>query len=262
VNPGVDASVIAALDAGATSDARAVTPGLPEVFPDRPPAPPVMAAVAPEALVAYWPLDEGEGSYVWDQTGNGNDGVMLLGATWRMAGFPAAAFANPAEMQLDGIDDLAEFFGRTVPDIDKPKSISLWARYDYPVDALRAQALMVLLNRTRSAGLRLELRDGRLAATSYFYNEIVGMPAPPLGWHHVVYTYDGNTHALYLDAGTPVTSMVAAEAGSVLPPDGRTRLGRSSSTVDDAFRGFLDDVRVYKRALTAAEVKSLYLGTR
>jgi hypothetical protein len=235
--------------------------GLPAMFPERPPVPAPMSAIAPADLVAYWPFDENQGIYAWDVTGNGNDGVLVLGASWRMAGFPAAAFKNDSEVQFDGISAMAEFYGRTIPDIDKPKSVSLWIRYDYEVDPMRPQALFVLLNRTKAAGMRIEFRRGRLAATTYNYTEIVGMPAPTLGWHHVVYTYDGNGHTLYLDGGNPVSSMMPAEVGGVAPPDGRTRVGRSSSSVDDGFRGFVDDVRVYKRALNAMEVKSLFLGT-
>jgi hypothetical protein len=257
--PMVDA---AGPDVAVTDSPPEATPGLPEVFPDRPVTTGPMTAIGAADLVAYWPMDEGDGMYAWDITGNNNDGVLLLGAAWREAGFPMASFKNDFKMQFDGIGALAEFNGRTIPDIDKPKTISMWIRYDYEVDVKRPQALMVLLNRTKSAGVRIEFREGVLAATTYFYTPIVTLPAPPIGWHHVVYTFDGNTHSLYLNAGPPATSMMAPEVGAVAPPDGRTRLGRSSSTVDDGFKGFIDDVRVYKRALTAAEVKSLSLGTR
>jgi hypothetical protein len=236
--------------------------GLPESFPPRPMSPPIpMNAVGAADLAAYWPLDEGMGMYAWDVTGHGNDGVLLLETVWRPVGFPGALFANPSELQFDGIDDFAEFVPQTLPAIEEPKSISFWARYDYENDPARAQALMVMLNRPKSAGLRIEFRGGRLIASSYFYKEIVGIPAPAIGWHHIVYTYDANTHVLYLDGAMAAMSMVASEVGSLLRPDGRVRIARSSSGVDDAFRGFLDDVRVYKRALTAAEVKSLSLGS-
>ncbi len=37
------------------------------------------------------------------------------------------------------------------------------------------------------------------------------MTAPAAGgWHHVAYTFDGTTHKLYLDGGTPNTSTTAA----------------------------------------------------
>ncbi len=253
-----DAGKPATTDAGTTPDAAV---GLPESFPERPSSPPIPAgAVGAADLVAYWPLDEGQGGYAWDVTGNGNDGVLLLGANWRPTGFPGALFQNTSALQFDGIAAFAEFVPKTVLDIEAPRSLSLWVRYDYEVDPARAQALFVLLNRTKSAGLRLEFRGGRLIASTYFYKELVGLPAPSIGWHHIVYTYDGNTHALFVDGNAPVTAMGAAEVGPTVKPDGRGRIGRSSSGVDDAFRGFIDDVRLYKRALTAAEVKSLSLG--
>jgi hypothetical protein len=87
------------------------------------------------------------------------------------------------------------------------------------------------------------------------------MAAPPLGWHHIVYTYDGNTHVLYVDGAMAATSMIPSEVGPSASPDGRCRIGRSSSGVEDAFRGWIDDVRIYKRPLNAAEVKSLFLGS-
>lgn len=262
-----DAAADVSVSGADARDMGAAIPGLPEVFPDRPNAH-IDAlrsnTVGLDGLVAYWPLDEGAGTFVWDVTGNGNDGVFIFDPTWRAVGFPAAVFPNKAEVQFDGIDDLLEFNLNTIPAIDKPKSISLWARYDYEVDPNIPMALVVLLNRKTPAGVRIEFRNGRLAATTYFYNEIVGMPAPPIGWHHVVYTYDGNVHTLYLDGGSavkPVTSMVAAEFGPVIAPDGRCRIGRSSSTVPDGFRGFIDDVRIYNRPLTSSEVLSLYRGS-
>jgi hypothetical protein len=263
----IDAAADASVAGGDSRDVAAAIPGLPEVFPDRPNA--QLDAlrsntVGAANLVAYWPLDEGAGNFVWDVTGNGNDGAFIFDPMWRAVGFPAATFPNKAEVQFDGMDDLLEFSLQTIPDIDKPKSISLWARYDYEVDQNIPMALLVLLNRKTPAGVRIEFRNGRLAATTYFYNEIVGLPAPPIGWHHVVYTFDGNIHTLYLDGGTvvkPVTSMVPAEIGPVIAPDGRCRIGRSSSTVPDGFRGFIDDVRIYNRALTAQEVLSLHRGS-
>jgi hypothetical protein len=143
------------------------------VVPDRPNAGVdaiSTSAVGYGALVAYWPLDEGAGTFAWDVTGNGNDGHFEFEPMWRSVGFPAAAFRNPAELQFDGIDDFVEFTARNIPDLDQPKSVSLWARYDYDVDAARSEALMVLLNRKTPGGVRIEFRAGRLAVTTYFYN--------------------------------------------------------------------------------------------
>ena len=248
-------------DAGAPN--RDATPAVPEVFPTRPPPavelPP--DAVGRESLVAYWPMDEGQGGFVWDVTGNGNDGALLLDPLWRPIGFPAAKFRNPAELQFDGKGGYVEFLLRTIPAIHDPKTISLWARYDYEVVETTIEVMVAILNRAAGAGVRLEFRHGKLKVSSYNYNEIVAVAAPKLGWHHFAYAFSGNQHILYVDGEQAAVSTVPAEMGAVVgEKDGRCRIGRSSSGVPDAFRGFMDDVRIYNRALTAAEVKSLWLG--
>jgi len=90
------------------------------------------------------------------------------------------------------------------------------------------------------------------------------------GWHHVVYTYDGSTkvNRFYLDGvqfGDDVTG-----GGD---PDMKTELLciGGSRTVDSknapfhqndggAYKGYLDDVMIFDKVLTAAEVKDVMRG--
>jgi hypothetical protein len=260
-----DAAVDVAGTDGTTDGARD------GIYVDWPPLTPLpQNTVALSALAAYWPLDEGQGGYSRDVTGHGNDGMLLpatepesslAGPAWISPGFPAALFANNAQLNFDGLDDYVEFDPVSLPDIELPKSVSLWVRYDYDIQPRENAALFVLLNRSTSAGLRIELYQQRLRVSDYFMNdgaiEIVAVPSPPQNWHHIVYTFDGTIHALYVDGGQPVTSTV--NTGQRGKPN-RCRIGRSSSNVPDAFKGVLDDVRVYNRALTMSEVKLLHAG--
>jgi hypothetical protein len=74
-------------------------------------------------------------------------------------------------------------------------------------------------------------------------------------WHHVAVTYDGTTHTFYYD-GTFLnsgTGLTRATTGN------RFYLGK---TVDDIpFTGVLDDVAIYTRALSAADVADLKAGS-
>jgi hypothetical protein len=273
--PGLpDAGTDLADDAAPTTDVppdmATEGPGDGPVTPERPILPVLPEeTVGRASLVAYWPLDEGEGLNTWDVTGNANDGVFLpveypdlaMGPQWRNEGFPGALFHNPSDVSFDGADDYIEFQQRTLPEIGLPLSISLWARYDDDVSPDLVASLFVMLNRVAGAGLRIELRLQRLRVATYLSTndspELVGAPAPGPGWHHIAYTFDGTTHALYVDDAPPVTStFVTSERGK---PD-RCRLGRTRSGLADAFKGFMDDVRVYDRALTPAEVGSLRGG--
>jgi hypothetical protein len=74
-------------------------------------------------------------------------------------------------------------------------------------------------------------------------------------WHHVVMVYDGTNITPYLDgvAGTPV----ASDGTSAGESYGNTfGLGYDSNT--NFWSGYIDDVAVFNKALTANEVLSIY----
>ncbi len=76
-------------------------------------------------------------------------------------------------------------------------------------------------------------------------------------WHHWVGTYDGSTMAIYID-GVLVASKPAS--GPINTTTDPLFLGakNDSSPLGDHLDGSLDDVRLYNRGLSAAEVKQLY----
>ena len=79
-------------------------------------------------------------------------------------------------------------------------------------------------------------------------------------WHHVAAVYDGSTMSLYVD-GTLDVSHAASGAiaqdsdpmylgGDSNPPSGRSYL----------FNGMADEVSLYHRALTASEIRAIYIA--
>ncbi|NTW31037.1 MAG: LamG domain-containing protein [Bacteroidetes bacterium] len=78
-------------------------------------------------------------------------------------------------------------------------------------------------------------------------------------WHHVCATFDGTNFIGYID-GSPIGSWAASTSGG----DETTRSGKtwigSSLTPGSFFKGFIDDVAFFNRALTATEVSKLYNG--
>lgn len=83
----------------------------------------------------------------------------------------------------------------------------------------------------------------------------VAIPAP--GWHFYVGTWDGATVSLYLDGvavGTP------ASKASISYTDCGLTIGNyyNDATPDNMFDGYVDDISLFRRALTADEVLTLY----
>ncbi|MCX6031799.1 MAG: hypothetical protein NT169_21170, partial [Chloroflexi bacterium] len=73
-------------------------------------------------------------------------------------------------------------------------------------------------------------------------------------WYHVAGTYDGSVMRLYLDG---VEKGTYTFAGTV---DAGNGVRLSHSTNEEALDGRLDDVRIYDRALSAAEIGDLAAG--
>ena len=77
-------------------------------------------------------------------------------------------------------------------------------------------------------------------------------------WHYVVVTYDGSAINLYLDG-----IQVAAKSTSGSPDSGGeepVRMGANSHTLNDFFIGNVDEIRVWKSALSAQQVIDAYNG--
>jgi hypothetical protein len=71
-------------------------------------------------------------------------------------------------------------------------------------------------------------------------------------WNHLAVTYEGGTLKIYVNGNATVTKAgIAAPAQNSEP----IRVGlKATGSSDTAFQGMIDEVRVYDRALTAAEI--------
>ncbi len=80
-----------------------------------------------------------------------------------------------------------------------------------------------------------------------------GTAALPTGaWTHLAATYDGTTLRLYVN-GAQVAQL--AVAGSIPTSNSPLRIG-GNAIWGEWFNGLIDEVRVYNRALSAAEIQN------
>jgi hypothetical protein len=84
-----------------------------------------------------------------------------------------------------------------------------------------------------------------------------GGTTPLNAWTHYVGTYDGTTARFYQDG---VQQGTLTQSVSLLPPSYNMHIGAFVSGGNPVlkFNGKIDDVRIYNRALSAAEVTALY----
>jgi concanavalin A-like lectin/glucanase superfamily protein/galactose oxidase-like protein/Big-like domain-containing protein len=204
------------------------------------------AAPSPGLVLALG-FDENTGSTATDASGLGNHGVVN-GATWTAAGRFGAA------LTFDGINDWVTVPDAASLDLTNRLTIEAWV---YPT-ALNSWDTVVL----KEAGFTLAYalygndenqRPGGWVRIGGADRSALGTaPLPINTWSHLAMTYDGAQLKLFLN-GNQVRSV--NRNGSIAASTGPLRLG-GNAVWTEFFDGRLDEVRIYNRALTAAEIQT------
>jgi hypothetical protein len=204
-------------------------------------------------LVAYWSFDEGTGSIAGDSSGNGRIATLLNRPSWVASGAIAGA------LSFDGVDDYAIFWSQPQSTI----SISAWVYAQATTDDLLPRIIEMAGygfflapgapgSYPMSLGFvsRRSSQDGewRMPANSIAYNS----------WHHIAVVYDSsstlNNPDLYIDGVKQTVSRITAPQGTQTVNGGNGQLG----LIGKGWDGLIDELRIHNRALTAAEIVSLY----
>lgn len=209
------------------------------------------AAARPDVasgLVGWWTMDEGAGTRVADSSGNRNDGTLAGGA--RTAGKAGNAVA------IAGAGQVVVPRSPTLDGITSAVSITAWVQLAEAQDVLQWVATRQLGD-TIAEHYGLGVLAGRLQFTCSTVGRFLSPTAFPIGrWTHVAGVYDGRHAWLYMDgvpagdgdlAGTLAADTTPLLLGANQDPDGIT----------GHLLGALDDVRLYARALTPAQVAAL-----
>lgn len=219
---------------------------LPNLYPRR----------IPFGMVAGYTFDHADAR---DVSGNGLNGTLQGGAT-----------VSGGAITLNGSSGFSE-----VPDSAKlsPAAFTLSA-WCYMVDATTFRILAKVddagtqweysFTTDSSDRLRLVLANLTLVNRIDLFST-AAQTSLENSWHHFASTWSGGTTttaiALYID-GAVVTSTSSFTAGSYAGASngtGSLRIGKDNSTLAN---GKITDVRIYDRALTAAEIAQIYQNTR
>jgi hypothetical protein len=198
-------------------------------------------------LVAAYAFSEGNGTTTSDRSGKGNTGT-LAGATWTVAGQSSTA------LSFDGVNDRINVNDASSLDLTSGMTLEAWV---YPT-ALSGWRTVVL--KERAGGLVYALYAHADAPWPAAYvrvgGEDVGVagvsPLPLNAWTHLATTYDGATLRLYVN-GIEVESQPGG--GNIQVSTGRLRVG-GNAVWGEWFAGRIDEVRIYNRALSPAEIQA------
>ena len=217
-----------------------------------------------------------------DASGNNLTGQLINGATYG----PNRAGTAQSALQLDGIDDYFE-----IPDNAKLRpdsiSISLWLKAKKVVDESQGgggttrhiynksdfseninQQYSAFVSKPKlpnSSTICCEFsvdvnNDGSCALEQPVINRLIyhATTFALNQWYHFVSVYAGQTLKLYING-----ELIATQRELTTNPidrcvGGNLRFGAQQSGDPNNFDGIMDEIRIYNRGLTQAEITALY----
>ena len=203
-------------------------------------------SAAPSGLVAAYNFDEGTGTTAADSSGNGNT-ATLSGATWSTTGKCGKALSFNGTSNYVRVNDSASLHLTTGMTLDA------W------VNMTGGGSWRTVIFKERTGGMTYSLyaQNGSNRPVGQVYvnaeQNAQGTAAVPLNtWTHLATTYDGTTQKLFVN-GVQVASR--AQTGSIISSTGLLKIG-GNAIWSEWFKGLIDDVRIYNRALSQSEIQT------
>jgi N-acetylneuraminic acid mutarotase len=201
-----------------------------------------------QGLVGWWKFDENNGTVATDSSGNGNNGTLINGPTWATGKIGGA-------LSFDGLNDYVDAGNDSVLDVGKGDfSLAAWILSSHT----DFRDIVAKRNPSSFNGwvfqhthLSVRLWANATQLDGNFPSNVVG------SWQQLVVVREKSlakgTH--YHDGKSLVSSSyTSADLGN----PGKLSIGRLAEEDTQYFHGLIDDVRIYDRALSAAEVTALY----
>jgi hypothetical protein len=198
-------------------------------------------------LVGWWRFDEGSGTVAGDNSGNGNNGA-IYGATWVAGKYGDA-------LSFNGINNSVIVPQNSI--LSAPARLTVEAWFDPSTLAPSVQQIVgkqVFYNEYRLI-LTGNAIVGQIYDASHEYtvsSASGGVFAQTGVWQHAALTYDGANLRLYVN-GILVNTL--AVAITINPNTSPLYIGINGG-VNFPFSGIIDEVRIYNRALSAAEIQT------
>ncbi len=198
-------------------------------------------------LVGYWKFEEGNGTSATDSSVFGNTG------TWNGTGTHwATGKVGSYAGQFDGSDDYVYASNYINP---TQITVTLW---------FKGTGNLFFSGNTYcgTPGDYYLTSDGWNVKSGSGCDAVaVGLTPTPSAWNFVAATLNGTSMAAYLN-GALQNSRSDLSGFSSLGTQNIPTIGANSEHSSGFFNGTIDEVRVYKRILSAAEIQAIYDATK
>ncbi|MCK4790140.1 MAG: hypothetical protein KAV87_40755, partial [Desulfobacteraceae bacterium] len=204
-------------------------------------------------LIARYSFDDISGNTVPDSSRNKIDGTLFGDA--RVIDDPVRGKV----LELDGDGDGVDCGNDLLFGITEEITISSWIKVKGPVENLRTIIAKGTSWKLHSWPNTLKFVCGvNVPGDIGVDSGVLGKKAVNDGrWHHVAGVYDGRTATLYIDGQRDVS---AAVVGSIAANSYNVWIGSDSHRNERAWKGRIDDVRIYSYVLSEDKIRELYAG--
>lgn len=205
--------------------------------------PPTTSSV--KGLVAAYGFEETSGLIVADASDKGN-----LGAIKEAIRVTTGRYGKA--LKFDGINDWVTMKNSASLALSTGMTIEAWVK---PTRTMSGWTTVVMKEQAGQQAYTLTANSSlnKPAVIPWIGGEKILTGGPKLipgEWHHLAGTYDGQNQRLYVD-GTLVATK--AQSGAIKTSTGALRIG-GNSIWGEFFQGYIDEVRIYNRALTSTEI--------
>lgn len=202
-------------------------------------------------------MNEGGGLVAFDISGNKNDGTLTNGPTWGGGQFgPTLVF--------DAVNDLVAV--TQSPSLNNLASFTLLA-WVYPRSFPALPERVIDKRNANVDGAFIWYLDNDLSFEAHRWQTTNGAWGTVAGtialnaWTHIATSYDysstANDPQVYINGVLTSTTESSTPAGTLASETETLNIGNRNAA-DRPFNGFIDEVRVYNRALSAQEIAWLF----
>lgn len=211
----------------------------------------VLNVIGADNLVGWWKFDETSGANSLDSSKENNHLSIVDITSIGNTGIFDTCF------YFDGVNDYVTAGNSSSLNIGDEITVSLWMN----VDPTTANWGKVIYKSGGSGAWYLEKRNNLNTLhlrvdTDHAsgFNQTFQSNATIFDneWHHVCFTFNRGDYTWFIDGSLDKSG--SYNHGSGFSGTSNLNIGRTANGV----KGFLDDVRIYNRALTASEIIALY----
>ena len=222
--------------------------------------------------LAYWKFDDGAGTSASDSSGNGNTATLVNGPAWTSTSTPPSIFSNSHSLSFDGSNDRVD-----IPNTILNGATNVTSTFWIKTSKFGTQVIISGARYGNANEYLISYVEYRrywwYPIERYLHLVSTGMdhswsisPLTDNAWHHIAIVRDDSNDLVtaYFDGanlGTKTGSIGALSiaANGLLIGQHQSSVGGGFSS-GEALQGLLDDVHIYNRLLSAAEISSLASG--